>query len=61
MLFTDNIVLVDKTKIRVNCWLKLWRSTLKSKDLRLNRNKIKCIEYNFSKIRNKGEDKINKN
>ena len=37
MLFADDIVLVDETRVRVNAKLELWRQTLESRGFRLNR------------------------
>ena len=38
-----------ETKVEVNAKLELWREALKSKGLKINRNKIEYIECNFSK------------
>lgn len=43
--FTDNIVLVDKMKVRVNVKLEL----LESRDFKLKTSKIEYIEWKFSK------------
>jgi hypothetical protein len=39
MLFTDDVVLVDESKIGVDQKLELWRQDLEAKDFRLNRSK----------------------
>jgi len=49
MLFADDIVLVDKTRVRVNTKLELWRQTLESRCFRLSRAKIEYMECKFSK------------
>jgi len=49
MLFVDDIVLVDETRVGVNVKLELWRQTLKSRGFRLSRVKTKYIECKFSK------------
>ena len=35
MLFADDIVLVDETRVKVNAKLELWRQTLESRGFRL--------------------------
>jgi hypothetical protein len=37
MLFEDDVVLVDETRVGVNRKLELWRQTLKSKAIRISR------------------------
>jgi len=49
MLFADDIVLVDETRVRVNIKLELWRQTLESRGFRLSRAKIEYMECKFSK------------
>ncbi|PKU62779.1 ubiquitin-protein ligase E3 C [Dendrobium catenatum] len=39
MLFTDDILLVDKTREGIEGKLELWMSTLESKGFRLSRSK----------------------
>ena len=46
MLFADDIILVDKTRVGVNAKLELWRQTLES---RLSRVKTEYMECKFSK------------
>ena len=54
MLFADDIVLVDETRVVVNAKLKIWRQTLESRSFRLSRAKTEYMECKFSKpeIRN---------
>ena len=49
MLFADDIVLVDETRVGVNVKLELWRQTLESRGFRLSRAKTEYMEYKFSK------------
>ena len=49
MLFADDIVLIDKTRARVNAKLELWRQTLESRGFRLSRTKIEYMECKFNK------------
>ena len=39
VFFADDVVLVDKSRTRVNMKLELWRRTLESKGFRLSRTK----------------------
>jgi Reverse transcriptase (RNA-dependent DNA polymerase) len=48
MLFADNVVLIDESRIRVNKKLELWRQTLESKGFRLSRTKIEYMRFQFS-------------
>jgi hypothetical protein len=48
MLFTDNVVLVDDSRMGVNRKLEHWRQTLESKGFRLNRTKTKYMRCDFS-------------
>jgi hypothetical protein len=48
MLFTDNVVLVDKSMIGVDHKLELWRRTLEAKYFRLSRSKTEYMKCNFS-------------
>nr|XP_009761835.1 PREDICTED: uncharacterized protein LOC104213957 [Nicotiana sylvestris] len=48
MLFTDDIVLIDETRIGVNARLELWRQTLESKGFKLSRTKTEYLECKFS-------------
>ena len=52
MLFADDIILVDKTRARVNVKLELWRQTLESRGFTLSRSKTEHMECKFSKQRN---------
>jgi hypothetical protein len=47
MLFADNVVLVDKSRVGVNRKLELWRQTLESKGFRVNRIKIEYMRCDF--------------
>ena len=49
MLFADDIILVDETRVGVNTKLELWRQTLKSRGFRLSRDKTEHMECKFSK------------
>jgi Reverse transcriptase (RNA-dependent DNA polymerase) len=48
MLFADDMVLIDESRIRVNQKLELWRQTLESKGFRLSRTKTEYMRYQFS-------------
>ena len=48
MLFTEDIVLVDETRARVNGKLKRWRHTLESRGFRISRSKIEYLHCCFS-------------
>jgi Reverse transcriptase (RNA-dependent DNA polymerase) len=48
MLFADDVVLIDDSRIGVNQKLKLWRQTLESKDFRLSRTKTEYMRCQFS-------------
>ena len=48
MLFTDDIVLVDKSRDGVNAKLERWREALESKGFRISRTKMEYIVCNFS-------------
>ena len=47
MLFTDDVVLVDESRIGVNQKLELWRETVESKGFRLSRTKTEYIRCDF--------------
>jgi Reverse transcriptase (RNA-dependent DNA polymerase) len=47
MLFADNVVLIDESKIGVDQKLELWRQILKLKGFRLSRIKIEYIRCQF--------------
>jgi hypothetical protein len=49
MLFADDVVLIDESRIGVDQKLELWRHTLKLKGFRLNRTKTKYIKCQFSR------------
>ncbi|OIT37496.1 dna mismatch repair protein msh6 [Nicotiana attenuata] len=48
MLFADDIVLIDETRVGVNERLEVWRQTLESKGSKLSRSKTKYVECKFS-------------
>jgi hypothetical protein len=48
MLFTDNVVLVDESRIGVDQKLELWRRTLEAKGFRLSRFKTEYMKCDFS-------------
>jgi hypothetical protein len=48
MLFADDVMLIDKSRIGVNQKLELWRQTLESKGFRLSRTKTEYMMYQFS-------------
>jgi hypothetical protein len=48
MLFTDDVVLIDESRIRVNQKLELWKQTLESKGFRLSRTKTEYMRCQFS-------------
>jgi hypothetical protein len=48
MLFTDDVVLIDESRIGVNKKLELWRQTLESKGFRLSRTKTEYMRCQFS-------------
>ena len=48
MLFADDVVLVDESRVGVNRKLELWRHTLESKGFRLSRTKTEYMMCDFS-------------
>ncbi|XP_075095085.1 uncharacterized protein LOC142173401 [Nicotiana tabacum] len=48
MLFTDDIILIDETRGRVNARLEIWRQTLESKGFKLSRPKTEYLECKLS-------------
>jgi hypothetical protein len=48
MLFADDVVLIDESRIGVDQKLELWRQTLESKGFRLSRTKTKYMMCQFS-------------
>jgi Reverse transcriptase (RNA-dependent DNA polymerase) len=48
MLFTDDVVLIDESRIGVNQKLELWRQILESKGFRLSRTKTEYMRCQFS-------------
>jgi hypothetical protein len=56
MLFADDVVLIDESRIGVDRKLELWRQTLESKGFRLSRTKIKYMRCEFSSVRSEDGD-----
>ena len=56
MLFADDVVLIDETKIGVDSKLELWRKTLESKGFRISRTKTEYMKCEFSEARSEDED-----
>ena len=50
MLFADDVMLIDESKIGVDRKLELWRTTLESKGFRLSRTKTEYMKCKFSDI-----------
>jgi len=48
MLFTDDIVLIEETRDRLNDKLEKWRHTLESRGFRLSRSKTEYLRCEFS-------------
>jgi hypothetical protein len=48
MLFVDDVVLIDESRIRVNQKLELWRQTLELKSFKLSRTKTEYMRCQFS-------------
>ncbi|XP_070011302.1 uncharacterized protein [Nicotiana sylvestris] len=48
MLFVDDIVFIDESRIDVNERLEVWRQSLESKGFKLSRTKTKYLECKFS-------------
>lgn len=51
MLFADDVVLVDESRIGVDRNLEMWRKTLESKGFRLSRTKTEYMKCDFSGAR----------
>jgi Reverse transcriptase (RNA-dependent DNA polymerase) len=49
MLFADDMVLIDESRIGVNQKVELWRQTLESKGFRLSRTKTEYMRCQFSR------------
>ena len=56
MLFADDVVLVDESRIGVDRKLELWRQTLESKGFRLSRTKTEYMRCEFSGVRPENGD-----
>jgi hypothetical protein len=48
MLFADDVILMDESRMRVDQKLELWRRTLEAKYFSLSMSKIEYIKYDFS-------------
>jgi hypothetical protein len=48
MLFTDDVILVDESRTRVDQKLELWRWTLEAKYFRLSKSKTEYMKWDFS-------------
>jgi len=51
MLFADDVVLIDESRVGVDRQLELWRQTLESKGFRLSRTKTEYMRCGFSDTR----------
>jgi hypothetical protein len=58
MLFADDVVLIDESRIGVDNKLELWRQTLESKGFKLSRSKTEYMKCDFSDARSEDEDVI---
>ncbi|OIT40319.1 exocyst complex component sec6 [Nicotiana attenuata] len=58
MLFADDIVLLDETRVGVNERLEVWRKTLESKGFKLSRAKTEYLECKFSAEPSEGDGEI---
>jgi Reverse transcriptase (RNA-dependent DNA polymerase) len=56
MLFADDVVLIDDSRIEVDQKLELWRQTLESKGFKLSRTKTEYMRYQFSGKNSDDED-----
>jgi hypothetical protein len=48
MLFADDVVLVDETRVGINRKLELWKDALESKGFRISRTKTEYRMCDFS-------------
>ena len=56
MLFADDVVLIDESRIGVDRKLELWRQTLESNGFRLSRTKTEYMRCEFSGVRSEDGD-----
>ncbi|PUZ71998.1 hypothetical protein GQ55_2G358100 [Panicum hallii var. hallii] len=56
MLFADDVVLVDESRVGVNMKLELWRHTLESRGFKLSRTKTEYMMCDFSPTRHEDGD-----
>jgi hypothetical protein len=50
MLFADDVMLVDETRVGVHRKLELWRQTLESEGFRFSRTKTEYMRCDFSGV-----------
>jgi hypothetical protein len=48
MIFTDDVILVDESRAKVDQKLELWRQTLEVTDFRFSRSKTEYMKCDFS-------------
>ena len=58
MIFADDVVMIDESRICVDNKLELWRQTLESKGFRLSRSKTEYMKCEFSYARSEDGDVI---
>ncbi|KAL6531334.1 acyl-CoA-binding domain-containing protein 4 [Orobanche minor] len=58
MMFADDIVLIDETKVGVQQKLELWRDTLEARGFRLSRSKTEYMECRFSNNSDREAERI---
>ena len=56
MIFADDVVLIDESRIRVDRKLELWRQILELKGFRLSRTKTEYMRCEFSGVRSEDKD-----
>jgi len=54
MLFADDIILIDETRVGLNDKLEKWIHTLESRGFRLSRSKTKYLRCGFSGVKGDG-------
>jgi hypothetical protein len=54
--FTDDVILVDESRTRVDQKLELWRRTLEAQGFRLSRSKTEYMKCDFSTTTQDEED-----
>jgi hypothetical protein len=59
MLFADDVILMDESRMRVDQKLELWRRNLEAKYFSLSMSKIEYIKYDFSATTQEaGDDQV---